>query len=116
MRLAASGSRRCKEIMSTIKMNANAALYLGSDWHAAQNEGARHFPTAAQAVRFAMEEAAPVSLKGALLVVDGRSIAGDGIASLYRSPAYPFRHKVTRRYRPSATARRLEHSPRSMDG
>ncbi len=94
--------------MKKIKMNANAALYLGSDWQNAQNEGARIFPTAAQAVRFAMEEAAPVSLRGALMVVDGRRFSGGEIADLYRSENYPFRHKVTRRYRPSATAKRLQ--------
>lgn len=94
--------------MTTIDMNARAALYLGSDWRNAENEGARIFPTTAQAIRFAMEEAPPVSRRGALMVVDGRSFDGEAIADLYHGPHYPFRHKVVRRYRPSAVARRLE--------
>lgn len=94
--------------MTNIEMNVRAALYLGSDWHNAKQEGARVFPTAAQAIRFAMEEAAPVSLRGARLIVGDRSLAGDDIMDLYRSSAYPFRHKFTRKYRPSRTARQLE--------
>lgn len=94
--------------MTNIDMNARAALYLGSDWRNAHTEGARIFPTAAQAIRFAMEEAPPVSRRGALLVVEGRSFDGAAVAELYQSPRYPFRHKIVRRYRPSAMARRLE--------
>ncbi|WMT92569.1 hypothetical protein [Pelagibacterium sp. H642] len=93
--------------MTNIEMNARAALYLGSDWHSAKQEGAREFPTAAKAVRFAMEEAAPVSLKGARMIVGERWFAGNAIADLYRSSEYPFERKVTRKYRPSRTARRL---------
>ncbi len=94
--------------MTHIEMNASAALYLGSSWQNAQKQGARIFPTVAQAVRFAMEEAPPVSRRGAVMVVRGRSFSGGEIADIYQSKNYPFRHKVTRRYRPSATARRLE--------
>jgi len=95
-------------IMTHIDMNARASLYLGSDWQNAKAQGPRAFPTAAQAIRFAMEEAAPVSLKGALLVIEGRSFSGADIAKAYRRPAYPFRHKVTRRYRPSWIGRKLQ--------
>lgn len=42
-------------------------LFLGSDTTTAQALGARHFASAAKAVRFAMEHAAPVSLNGAEL-------------------------------------------------
>ena len=94
--------------MTNIEMNASAALYLGSDWKDAQREGARVFPSAAKAVRFAMEEVPPVSLRGALMVVDGQPFSPGDIADIYRSPIYPFAHKVTRKYRPSRTARRLE--------
>ena len=94
--------------MTNIEMNARVALYLGSDWRSAKQEGAREFPTAAKAVRFAMEEAAPVSLKGALMIVGGQSFAGNDIAEMYRSSAYPFERKVSRRYRPSRTARWLQ--------
>ncbi|WMT91911.1 hypothetical protein [Pelagibacterium sp. H642] len=94
--------------MTNIEMNARAALYLGSDWHSAKQEGSREFPTAAKAVRFAMEEAAPVSLRGARMIVGDRSFAGEDIADFYRSSAYPFERKVTRKFRPSRTARWLQ--------
>ena len=56
---------------------ARAELYLGSDHHTAITQGARSFATAAQAIRFAFEEAAPVSLRGAMLEIEGTTFAGD---------------------------------------
>ena len=94
--------------MTNIEMNARAALYLGSDWSSAKQEGAREFPTAAKAVRFAMEEAAPISLRGARMIIGERTFASNEIADIYRSSAYPFARKVTRKYRPSRTARWLQ--------
>ena len=69
--------------------HARAELYLGSDRHTATAQGARTFATAAQAIRFAMEEAAPVSLRGASLRVGDTTFARDEIDALYRSPAFP---------------------------
>ncbi|SMQ75942.1 hypothetical protein SAMN06295905_2471 [Devosia lucknowensis] len=48
-------------------LSAPGELFLGSDVTTAQALGGRHFGTAARAVRFAMEQAAPVSLRGASL-------------------------------------------------
>ncbi|WP_127144845.1 hypothetical protein [Pelagibacterium montanilacus] len=94
--------------MTKIDLNSRAALYLGSGWENAREQGARAFPTAAQAIRFAMEEAPPVSRRGALMVVDGRSCSGADIEDIYRSRAYPYPRKSHRRYRPSQIARRLQ--------
>jgi hypothetical protein len=51
--------------MHTEYMNTPVDLFLGSDIATARAQGARRFSSAAKAVRFAMEQAAPVSLKGA---------------------------------------------------
>ena len=72
---------------------ARAELYLGSDRHIAIAQGARSFATAAQAIRFAFEEAAPVSLHGAMLKLGDTTFAGDDLAALYRSAEFPLPRK-----------------------
>ena len=62
----------------------SAQLYLGSDWQTAAAHGPRHFRSVRKALRFAFEHAAPVSLRGARLLVAGRSFAGDDLARLNR--------------------------------
>ena len=79
--------------MIQFDFQAPAALYLGSDWHAAVAQGPRTFRTAAQALRFAIEEAAPVSLKGASLELEGKRHSNDQMMWLYRSPDYPLPRK-----------------------
>ena len=79
--------------MIQFDFQAPAALYLGSDWHAAAAQGSRRFRTAAQALRFAIEEAAPVSLKGASLELNGQRHSNDQMVWLYRSPDYPLPRK-----------------------
>lgn len=82
-----------KDIMTKINYTAEAALYLGSDWQTALHHGARTFPSAAKAIRFALEEAAPVSLRGALMVVNGRPYSPGEMQSLYHSGTYPYARK-----------------------
>jgi hypothetical protein len=92
--------------------HARAELYLGSDRQTAIAQGARSFATAAQAIRFAFEEAAPVSLHGAMLIVGGATYAGDELAALYRSPAFPLaRRQDIKRARARRAARRRDWSP-----
>ena len=79
--------------MTDMNFQAHAELYLGSDWHQAAAQGPRAFPTAAQAIRFAMEEAAPVSLHGARLKVGDTIVEGEALKWLYRSPDYPLPRK-----------------------
>jgi hypothetical protein len=79
--------------MTHIDFQAPAELYLGSDLHAAATQGPRIFRTAAQAIRFAFEEAAPVSLKGASLQVGDKRHSNDAMMWLYRSHDYPFSRK-----------------------
>lgn len=72
---------------------SEASLYLGSNWQSAAAEGPRSFRTAAKALRFAIEEAAPVSLRGAQLHVGSRIFGRDEMLSLYRSRHYPLARK-----------------------
>jgi predicted ATPase len=74
---------------------APAALYLGCDTHTATAHGPRDFTSAAKALRFAIEEAAPVSLRGARLEIGTRSYSRDGMLALYRDRAYPLARKNT---------------------
>lgn len=71
-------------------LHAPAELYLGSSIAAALEQGPRAFRSAALAIRFAMEHAAPVSLRGAKLrTVDG-TLSSDQIREIYSSSDYPF--------------------------
>jgi hypothetical protein len=76
--------------MTSIDFHARAELYLGSDRKTAAEQGPRSFRTAAQAIRFALEEAAPVSLHGASLQIGERTYRSAELTWLYRSPDYPF--------------------------
>lgn len=73
--------------------HARAELYLGSDRHTAIAQGGRSFATAAQAIRFAFEEAAPVSLHGASLRIGDETFAREELEAFYRSPAFPLPRK-----------------------
>lgn len=69
--------------MNTVFLNAPGELYLGSDAATAQAQGGRRFGSAAKAVRFAMEQAAPVSLRGAMLKVGDRTLGPRQIRKLH---------------------------------
>ncbi|MEO8756294.1 MAG: hypothetical protein ABI398_00885 [Devosia sp.] len=75
--------------MTQSNYQARAELYLGSDRATAFAQGPRSFRTAAQAIRFAVEEAAPVSLRGASLLVGDEIFSGDDLRRLHRSPDFP---------------------------
>jgi hypothetical protein len=89
--------------------HARAELYLGSDRHTAIAQGGRSFATAAQAIRFAFEEAAPVSLHGAMLKIGDATFAGETLAALYRSAEFPLPRKRDSK-RPRARRARHNHS------
>lgn len=92
--------------------HARAELYLGSDWQTAAAQGARTFATAAQAIRFAFEEAAPVSLRGAQLKVGDATFSRDELEALYRSTAFPLpRRQDIKRARARRAANRHNWSP-----
>ena len=74
---------------------AAAELYLGSDRPSAMAQGPRAFGSAAKALRFAIEEAAPVSLRGARLRMGGKTFARADMLALYNSRRYPLARKHT---------------------
>lgn len=65
-------------------LDAPGELFLGSDHQTALAQGSRHFASAAKAVRFAMEQAAPVSLHGAMLKIGDRTLPAATIRQLHR--------------------------------
>ena len=69
--------------MNTEILNAPGELFLGSDPETARALGARRFAHAAKAVRFAMEHAAPVSLRGAQLLVGTMTLGPRQIRRLH---------------------------------
>jgi hypothetical protein len=80
--------------MTLIDYTARAELFLGSDRSTALAQGPRDFRTLAQALRFAFEQAAPVSLHGASLRVGEKTFERDEMRWLYQSPAYPLPRPV----------------------
>ena len=72
---------------------AAAELYLGSDRSSAMAQGPRTFRSAAKALRFAIEEAAPVSLRGARLSIGEKTFARADMLALYNSRRYPLTRK-----------------------
>lgn len=89
-----------------------AELYLGSDRKSAAAQGPRAFGSAAKALRFAIEEAAPVSLRGARLKIGDRLFAKADMLALYNSSHYPLvrKNSVSKRLAPGrhSTARSLQ--------
>lgn len=79
--------------MSDFNYLARAELFLGSDWNTATSSGSRSFRNVANALRFAFEEAAPVSLRGARIRIGERQFAGNQLRALYASPHYPLPRK-----------------------
>ena len=70
--------------MNIHMLNAPGELFLGSDHATALAQGSRHFRSAAKAIRFAVEQAAPVSLRGATLKIGDLTLRGDTIRQMHR--------------------------------
>jgi hypothetical protein len=79
--------------MTQLNYLAPAELYLGSDQSTALAQGPRPFSTAANAIRFAVEHAAPVSLRGAKLIVGDKTFTGADLPRLHSGAGYPLPRK-----------------------
>lgn len=71
--------------MNTSILNRPGELFLGSDRATAIAQGPRPFRSSAKAISFAMEQAAPVSLRGAMLRIDGQTFEKKQIIGLYNA-------------------------------
>jgi hypothetical protein len=80
--------------MSSFDYTAPAELFPSRSRKAKRPMGYRRFPSAADAVRFAIEELDPELLLGATLEVDEERFDGDGIRQLYDSARYPLPRKA----------------------
>lgn len=80
----ASGAHSESSKLNAFILDMPGDLLLGSSVAAALEQGARPFRTAARAVRFAMEQAAPVSLRGARLTVGDQVFGPEDIRALHR--------------------------------
>lgn len=67
----------------TLNLNTASELYLGRDRQTALALGPRRFRTASGAIRFAMEQAAPVSRRGAFIQIGNRRLEESQMTRLY---------------------------------
>lgn len=74
--------------MTTLDYSASAELFPSRRYAKALSRY-RRFATAAEAIRYAVEEMQPAWLVGTMLVVDDARYEGASIRALYDASAYP---------------------------
>jgi hypothetical protein len=92
--------------MAAFDYDAEAELFPGAarPYRGGQPVGYRRFASAAEALRFAMEELPPASLAGAALEVGDERFDSHGMRQLYEASGYPLARRE-RKDPSTATAR-----------
>lgn len=86
--------------MTDFDFTASAELYPAKGrGQRGQHVSYKRFDTAADAIRYAIEDLEPQLLIGAVLEVDDERFDGVAIRSLYASPLYPLERGVPRENR-----------------
>ena len=75
--------------MTHINYSAPAELFPGKTTRQSRQLGYKRFNSAAEAVRFAVEDMPAILLRGAHLEVDEKRFDGSEILNLYRAEAFP---------------------------
>src|SRR5512145_2299599 len=102
--------------MAPFNYNAEADLYSGfARAFRRQTVGFRRFESAADAIRFAMEELSAKSLASAALEVGDQRFDSHGIRRLYEASGYPLARRK-REGRSAATMQRTSRGSGSLPG
>ena len=80
--------------MSSFNYNAPAELYPGRNRKSAKKVTYRRFDTAADAIRFAVEELPELLLLGACIEINEQRLNYKDIQALYASEQYPLKRPV----------------------
>lgn len=75
--------------MTQFDYSALAELYPGKSFTRSRGLRYRRFETAAEALRYLLEDMPPAQLRGAVLEVNEERFEADEIGALYNDEAYP---------------------------